>query len=131
MTPIRHMDGTEGKTRRAFAFDIAACRRASPALAAAMLLAACAAREPAVSAGAPVLAAAEKASVVRSLAAVEPGKTAPWTEVATDAVGTARIIGDADGGCLPVEVMRLRGDTFDSVHFALCDPAESYALAYR
>ena len=95
--------------------------RASPAiLVIALSLAGCAGSSARIVEGVPLLAAAERASIARSLAAVPHGATAPWTEIETDAVGTARIVGEASGGCLPVEVMRLREDHFDTLHLDLC-----------
>lgn len=63
---------------------------------------------------------AERAAIARSLAATAPGAPAPWTVVATDAVGSARFVGEVEAGCGLVEVLRLRADRLDTITTHVC-----------
>lgn len=122
--PARDLSSHARRAAARLAKGIAAAAPASPALLMlALIVTGCAGgrQMTAEVAVEPVLAEAEMVSVARSLSAVPPGKTAPWTEMRTDAVGTARIVGEVEGACLPVEVMRLRDDRLDTMRLDLCE----------
>lgn len=68
---------------------------------------------------------AESMSIGLGLAQVEAGRPAPWTVIETDAVGTARFVGESQGadGCRPVEVLRWRRDVLDTLEIVFCPNA--------
>lgn len=68
----------------------------------------------------------ETLAVARSLSTVPEGQAAPWTEIETDAVGTARFIGETEGACRPAEIMRWRSDRLDTLRMTFCESSSGW-----
>ncbi len=103
--------------------DIAVRRAASRLIAVGgvVVLVGCGTLLPSIGEQASGLHRAETIAVARSLGTVPDGEAAPWTEIATDAVGTARFVGESAGQCRAAEIMRWRSDRLDTLRMTFCE----------
>ncbi len=108
--------------------DIAVRRAASRLIAVGgvVALVGCGTLMPSVGEQASGLHRAETMAVARSLGTVPDGEAAPWTEIATDAVGTARFVGEGAGHCRPAEIMRWRSDQLDTLRMTFCQTSSGW-----